>query len=93
MNTLTSVGTGAAFVYSLAATVAPQTLAAHGAAPDVYYEAIILILALLLLGNALEARAKHQTTRALREMGRLQPSMTRPPTRRPTVPAPSRRSR
>jgi Cu+-exporting ATPase len=77
MNTLTSVGTGAAFVYSLAATVAPQRLAAHGAAPDVYYEAIILILALLLLGNALEARAKHQTTKALREMARLQPSTAR----------------
>ena len=77
MNTLTAVGTGAAFLYSLAATIAPATLSAGGASPDVYYEAVILIIALLLVGNALEARAKHQTTRALREMAKLQPSTAR----------------
>jgi Cu+-exporting ATPase len=77
MNTLVAVGTGAAFVYSLAATLAPGLMAARGAQPDVYYEAIVLIIALLLLGNALEARAKRQTTRALREMARLQPSTAR----------------
>jgi Cu+-exporting ATPase len=77
MNTLTAVGTGAAFLYSLAATFVPGTLSASGVPPDVYYEAVILIIALLLVGNALEARAKHQTTRALREMARLQPSMAR----------------
>jgi Cu+-exporting ATPase len=77
MNTLTAVGTGAAFLYSLAATLAPGRLSASGVAPDVYYEAVILIIALLLVGNALEARAKHQTTRALREMAKLQPSTAR----------------
>jgi Cu+-exporting ATPase len=77
MNTLIAVGTGAAFVYSLAATIAPHRLAAAGASPDVYYEAVILIIALVLLGSALEARAKHQTTRALRELAKLQPSTAR----------------
>ena len=77
MNTLIAVGTGAAFLYSLAATLAPHALAARGAQPDVYYEAIILIIALVLLGNALEARAKRQTTRALRDIAQLQPSLAR----------------
>jgi Cu+-exporting ATPase len=77
MNTLIALGTGAAFLYSLVATLTPATLTAHGAAPDVYYEAIILIIALVLLGRALEARAKRQTTRALGAMARLQPSSAR----------------
>ncbi len=77
MNTLLTVGTGAAFLYSLVATVAPWMLQQSGAAADVYYEAIILIIALVLLGHAMEARAKRQTTRALREMARLQPSTAR----------------
>jgi Cu+-exporting ATPase len=77
MNTLVAVGTGAAFIYSLAATVAPHQLAAAGTRPDVYYEAVMLIIALVLLGNAMEARAKRQTTRALRELTKLQPSTAR----------------
>ena len=58
MNTLVAVGTGAAFLYSLAATVAPGFFVSRGVAPDVYYEAVILIIAFVLTGNALEARAK-----------------------------------
>jgi Cu+-exporting ATPase len=77
MNTLIAVGTGAAFLYSVAATLAPQWLREGGAQADVYYEAVILIIALVLLGNTIEARAKRQTTRALRAMARLQPSTAR----------------
>jgi Cu+-exporting ATPase len=77
MNTLIAVGTGAAFLYSVAATFAPGWFAAEGARPDVYYEAVIIIIALVLLGNAMEARAKTQTTRALRQLARLQPSTAR----------------
>jgi Cu+-exporting ATPase len=77
MNTLIAIGTGAAFLYSVAATVAPGLFVAGGAVPDVYYEAIIIIVALVLLGNAMEARAKGQTTRALRSLARLQPSSAR----------------
>jgi Cu+-exporting ATPase len=77
MNTLIAVGTGAAYAYSLAVTFAGERLHAAGAQPDVYYEAVVFIIALVLLGNAMEARAKHQTTRALREMAALQPSAAR----------------
>jgi Cu+-exporting ATPase len=57
MNTLIAVGTGAAFLYSLLATFAPGFFTARGLMPDVYYEAVITIIALILLGNAFEARA------------------------------------
>lgn len=77
MNTLIAVGTGAAFLYSLAATIAPARLSTSGVPADVYYEAIILIIALVLLGNALEARAKSQTTHALGQLARLQPPTAR----------------
>ena len=77
MNTLVAVGTGAAFLYSLLATVAPGFFRASGLAPDVYYEAVIFIIALILLGNSLEARAKRQTSAALRALVRLQPATAR----------------
>ena len=77
MNTLIAIGTGAAFIYSVAATFAPGLFAADGARPDVYYEAVILIIALVLLGNTMEARAKRNTTRALRQLAKLQPSTAR----------------
>ncbi len=77
MNTLIAIGTGAAFVYSAVATVAPGLFVAEGARPDVYYEAVIIIIALVLLGNAMEARAKTTTTRALRQLAKLQPSTAR----------------
>jgi P-type Cu+ transporter len=77
MNTLIAIGTGAAYVYSLAATFAPGLLHSGGVRADVYYEAVVLIIALVLLGNAMEARAKRQTTRALRDMAGLQPSTAR----------------
>jgi len=77
MNTLVAVGTGAAYVLSLAATVAPGFFIARGVAPDVYYEAVVLIVALVLVGNALEARAKRETSAALRKLGQLQPATAR----------------
>jgi P-type Cu+ transporter len=77
MNTLVALGTGAAFLYSVAATVAPGFFTARGVQPDVYYEAVIFIIALILIGNAMEARAKRQTTAALRALARLQPRTAR----------------
>jgi len=73
MNTLVALGTGAAFLYSAASTVAPAFFVAHGIAPDVYFEAAILIIGLVLIGNALESRAKGQTANALRKLVQLQP--------------------
>ncbi|MCY7378400.1 MAG: heavy metal translocating P-type ATPase [Gemmatimonadaceae bacterium] len=77
MNTLIAVGTGAAFVYSVIATVAPAFFTSRGLAPDVYYEAVIIIIALILTGNAFEARAKKQTSSALRALAGLQPKTAR----------------
>ena len=77
MNTLIAIGTGAAYVYSVVATFAPGLLHSGGVLAAVYYEAVVFIIALVLLGHAMEARAKGQTTRALRDMARLQPSTAR----------------
>ena len=77
MNTLIAVGTGAAFVFSVVATVAPQFFISRGVSPDTYYEAVIIIIALILVGNALEARAKRQTATALRGLAALQPPVAR----------------
>jgi Cu+-exporting ATPase len=77
MNTLIALGTGAAFLFSAAATIMPGFFLAHGVAPDVYYEAVILIVALVLAGNTLESRAKGQTAAALRKLVQLQPKTAR----------------
>ena len=77
MNTLVAVGTGAAFVYSIAATFFPAFFVSRGLAPDVYYEAVLFIIALILVGNTFEARAKRQTSAALRALVNLQPKTAR----------------
>ena len=77
MNTLIAVGTGAAYLYSVVATVAPEVFLSRGLAPDLYYEAVILIIALILVGNTLEARAKQRTSGALRRLVDLQPKSAR----------------
>jgi P-type Cu+ transporter len=74
MNTLVAVGTGAAFAWSVAVTVAPAWFVSHGVAPDVYYEAVVLILAFVLLGNTFEARATRRTSDALRHLVALRPA-------------------
>ena len=77
MNTLIALGTGAAFLYSVAATVAPGFFLRYGVAPDVYFEAVAMIIALVLAGSALESRARSQTSQALRKMLLLQPAYAR----------------
>ncbi|MFL5581880.1 MAG: heavy metal translocating P-type ATPase [Gemmatimonadaceae bacterium] len=77
MNTLVAVGTGAAFLYSVVATTAPRFFLSRGLAPDVYYEAVVIIVALILTGNAFEARAKKRTSSALRSLAQLQPRTAR----------------
>jgi Cu+-exporting ATPase len=77
MNTLIAVGTGAAFLYSLSVTLAGGWFAARGIEPQVYYEAVTWIIALILLGNLLEARAKGQTTSAIRKLIGLRPATAR----------------
>ncbi len=77
MNTLIAVGTGSAFLYSLVATVAPDVFTSRGLDADVYYEAVIVIIAFVLTGNAFEARAKTRTASALRALVHLQPKRAR----------------
>jgi P-type Cu+ transporter len=77
MNTLVALGTGAAFLYSAATTAAPGFFIAHGIAPDVYFDAGLLIIGLVLVGNTLESRAKGRTALALRKLVQLQPKTAR----------------
>jgi Cu+-exporting ATPase len=77
MNTLIAVGTGAAFSYSLFVTLAGGWLAARGIQPHVYYEAVVWIIALVLLGTLLEARARSRTAAAIRRLIELRPRTAR----------------
>ncbi|MEX2373390.1 MAG: heavy metal translocating P-type ATPase, partial [Dehalococcoidia bacterium] len=78
MNTLIAVGTSAAFGYSVVATFAPGLLAGiHGAEAHTYYEASAAIIGLVLLGRWLEARAKGQTSSAVRALLDLRPHLAR----------------
>ncbi len=77
MNTLIAIGTGSAFVFSLVVTLLDDWLSAHGIAPQVYYEAVTWIIALVLLGNLLEARATGRTSGALRRLIGLRPTTAR----------------
>ncbi|MGA7859032.1 MAG: heavy metal translocating P-type ATPase [Terracidiphilus sp.] len=71
MNTLVSLGTGAAFAYSAYATIWP----AHDR--QIYFDAVLLILGFLLLGKVLEARAKRRALAALDSLSRLRPVTAR----------------
>ncbi len=71
MNTLVSLGTGVAFAYSAYATIRPS------ADRQVYFDAVLLILGFLLLGKALEARAKRRALAALDSLSRLRPVTAR----------------
>jgi Cu+-exporting ATPase len=72
MNTLIAVGTSAAYLYSVVATFFPQAFRAGGLEPQVYYETAAIIIVLILLGRFLEARAKGQTSEAIRKLISLQ---------------------
>jgi Cu+-exporting ATPase len=72
MNTLVALGTLAAFAASFAATIAPGYFTRRGLAPNVYYEAVILILAFLLIGRWLEARARSRATAAINGFAQLE---------------------
>jgi Cu+-exporting ATPase len=77
MNTLIALGTGAAFLFSLAMTFGDDWFLARGIAPQVYYEPVVWIIALILLGNLLEAKAKARTWEALRGLIALRPPTAR----------------
>lgn len=75
MNALVAIGTGAAYLYSLVTTFAPEILPVD--ARHVYYEAATVIVSLILLGRLLEARAKGRTGAAIRNLAGLQAKTAR----------------
>ena len=80
MWTLISLGTGAAFVYSVVATVAPQVFPASFVSMGrvaVYFEAAAVIISLTLLGQLLELKARSQTSAAIRSLLGLSPKTAR----------------
>jgi Cu+-exporting ATPase len=72
MNTLISVGTSSAYLYSIAATFVPQLFLDGGVTPQVYFDTSATIITLILLGRLLEARAKGKTSEAIRKLMGLQ---------------------
>ncbi|MBL0870857.1 MAG: copper-translocating P-type ATPase [Phycisphaerales bacterium] len=88
MDTLVALGTGAAYLYSLAATIFPAFFSTHSAAATehaahathpapVYFEAAAVIIVLIQLGKLLEARATRRTTEAISKLLQLQPQAAR----------------
>ncbi len=79
MFTLIAMGTGTAYVYSVAATLAPGLFPAsfygHGGVPAVYFEAAAVITTLVLLGQVLELRARARTGDAIKALLGLAPKM------------------
>ena len=79
MNTLIALGTGAAWIYSTMAVVAPGLFphAAHGRVPHLYFEAASAVVAFVLLGKTLETRARKRLADAVRGLVALQPKVAR----------------
>lgn len=81
MFTLIAIGVGAAFLYSLVATLLPDlfpsTFRMHGGMVPVYYEAAGVVVTLVLLGQVLELRARATTGKAIRALMDLAPKTAR----------------
>jgi P-type Cu+ transporter len=75
MSTLVSLGTGAAYLFSLAVTLWPHVFHAAGAMP--YYETAAVVITLVVLGRWLEARARGRTSEAIRRLVTLAPRTAR----------------
>jgi Cu+-exporting ATPase len=73
MNTLIAVGTSAAYFYSVVAVLFPGLFTTGGLEPHLYFETSALIIALILLGRFLEARARGQTSEAIKKLIGMQP--------------------
>jgi Cu+-exporting ATPase len=80
MFTLIALGVGAAFAFSIVATVAPQLFPAsmrHGEAVEPYFDSAAVIIVLVLLGQVLELRARSQTGAAIRALLGMTPKTAR----------------
>ena len=81
MFTLIALGVGVAYLYSAVATLLPQVfpdaMRTHGGQPEVYFEAAAAIIALVLLGQVLELKARSRTGSAIRALLDLSPKLAR----------------
>ncbi|MDS3859778.1 heavy metal translocating P-type ATPase [Thermosynechococcaceae cyanobacterium BACA0444] len=77
MDTLVSLGTSAAYGYSLVLTLFPAWAAQLGLDHHVYFEVAAIVITLVLLGRYLEQQAKRQTSQAIRQLIGLQPQTAR----------------
>ncbi len=77
MNLLIGLGTLTAYLYSAVATLAPGALRGAGQQPHVYFDTAVVIVALILLGRLLEARARARTSQAMRRLLDLRPRSAR----------------
>ncbi|MGA7677532.1 MAG: heavy metal translocating P-type ATPase [Dehalococcoidia bacterium] len=73
MNTLIAVGTSAAYLYSMVAVLFPGLFATAGIESGLYFDTASVIIALILLGRFLEARARGQTSEAIKKLIGLKP--------------------
>ena len=71
MDTLVALGTGAAWIFSMAAVALPGLFPEGSARP--FFEAVAVVITLVVLGQAIESRAKGRTSRALRALFDLAP--------------------
>jgi Cu+-exporting ATPase len=77
MNTLIAVGTSSAYVYSVTATFFPSLFQVKGYSAEVYFDTAATIIVLILLGRLFEAKAKGQTSEAIKKLVGLQAKTAR----------------
>ncbi len=77
MNTLVAVGTGTAYVYSTIAVLFPKLLSLSTTGNNIYFDTSTTIIALILMGRLLEAKAKDKTSTAIKKLIGLQPKTAR----------------
>ena len=73
MNTLISMGTSAAYFYSVVATLIPSSIPLEDEQVVVYFDTSVMIITLILLGRGMESRAKRNTSNAIKKLMQLQP--------------------
>ena len=77
MDTLVALSTGIAFIFSAFNTIYPEFFLSRGLMPHVYFEAVAVIIAFILLGKYLEENAKNRSSAAIKKLMGLQPKTVR----------------
>lgn len=73
MNSLVAIGTGSAYIYSVAGTLFPELVTPKGGYPHVYFDSTAVIITLILMGRWLENKAKQKTGSAIKKLLELKP--------------------